>query len=73
MQQKKSDMLYQDAIESNYSHEQITPLNSILFNTTKIYENLSDLKKKGNKSGREYFQEMRKFCNHVEQMTKQIS
>ena len=29
-QQRLSDDMYQDAIESNYSHEQMTPLNSIL-------------------------------------------
>jgi hypothetical protein len=29
-QQKVSDDMYQDAIESNYSHEQMTPLNCIL-------------------------------------------
>ena len=32
-QQKKCDELYQEAIEANYSHEQMTPLNSILGNT----------------------------------------
>jgi hypothetical protein len=30
IQQKLSDEMYQDAIESNYSHEQMTPLNCIL-------------------------------------------
>ena len=28
-QQKKSDKIYQEAIENNYSHEQMTPLNCI--------------------------------------------
>ena len=32
-QQKLSDNMYQDAIEANYSHEQMTPLNSILMNS----------------------------------------
>ena len=32
-QQKLSDKMYQDAIESNYSHEQMTPLNCILANS----------------------------------------
>lgn len=34
-QQKMSDKMYQDAIEANYSHEQMTPLNCIL-NTTGV-------------------------------------
>ena len=29
-QQQKSDDIYQDAIEANFSHEQMTPLNCIL-------------------------------------------
>jgi hypothetical protein len=29
-----SNKAYQDAIENNYSHEQMTPLNSILANST---------------------------------------
>ena len=41
-QQKMIDSMYQDAIENNYSHEQMTPLNSILGNSqiilNKIYE-----------------------------------
>lgn len=32
-QQRFSDKIYQDAIESNYSHEQMTPLNSIIANS----------------------------------------
>ena len=41
-QQKKCDEIYQEAIEANYSHEQMTPLNSILGNTEII---LDDFKK----------------------------
>ena len=32
-QQRLSDEMYQDAIEANYSHEQMTPLNCILGNS----------------------------------------
>lgn len=32
-QQDIIDEMYQDAIESNYSHEQMTPLNSIMGNS----------------------------------------
>ena len=39
-QQKKSDEMYQEAIEANYSHEQMTPLNSILGNSGIILEDL---------------------------------
>ena len=35
-QQRISDEIYQDAIEANYSHEQMTPLNSILGNSTNL-------------------------------------
>ena len=37
-QQKKSDEMYQEAIEANYSHEQMTPLNSILGNSGIVLE-----------------------------------
>ena len=37
-QQKKCDEMYQEAIEANYSHEQMTPLNSILGNSGVILE-----------------------------------
>ena len=33
-QQKKSDEIYQNAIEANFSHEQMNPLNNILQNST---------------------------------------
>ena len=32
-QQKISDSIYQELIEANYSHEQMTPLNCILQNS----------------------------------------
>ena len=37
-QQKICDELYQEAIEANYSHEQMTPLNSILGNSTVLID-----------------------------------
>ena len=30
MQKKESEFMYEDAMETNYSHEQMTPLNCIL-------------------------------------------
>ena len=36
-QQKKSDELYQDAIEANFSHEQMNPLNNILQNASTVH------------------------------------
>ena len=33
MQQSLSDKIYQSALEANYSHEQMTPLNCILSNS----------------------------------------
>ena len=38
-QQKLSDKMYLDAIEANYSHEQMTPLNGILANSKIVYKN----------------------------------
>ncbi len=37
-QQKLSDKMYLDAIETNYSHEQMTPLNGILANSKIVYQ-----------------------------------
>lgn len=37
--------MYLDAIEANYSHEQMTPLNSILSNSKIIYKRISELMK----------------------------
>ena len=39
-QQKQSDRIYQDAIEANFSHEQMNPLNSILANSNVVYGRL---------------------------------
>lgn len=39
-QQRASDELYKNSVLSNYSHEQLTPLNSFLNNSTVL---LSDL------------------------------
>ena len=33
MQQKQSNKIYEDAIEANYSHEFMTPLNCIIANS----------------------------------------
>ena len=37
-QQRMSDKIYQDAIEANFSHEQMNPLNSILANSNIVYK-----------------------------------
>jgi len=37
--------MYLDAIEANYSHEQMTPLNSILSNSKIIYKRISEIMK----------------------------
>ena len=42
-QQKKSDLLYQDAIEANYSHEQMNPLNNIVQNSSTVHRMISKL------------------------------
>ena len=44
-QQKMTDKLYQDAIEANYSHEQMTPLNCILNNTNIVKSRIIDFLK----------------------------
>ena len=33
------DKIYRDAIEMNYSHEQMTPLNSIMNNSAMLLDN----------------------------------
>jgi signal transduction histidine kinase len=45
-QQKLSDTMYQDAIEANYSHEQMTPLNSILGNSKIVLRRFVELHQK---------------------------
>ena len=40
-QQRISDDMYQEAIEANYSHEQMTPLNSILGNSNLVKDQVS--------------------------------
>ena len=40
-EQKRLRMMYLDAIEANYSHEQMTPLNSILGNSQNILEDFT--------------------------------
>ena len=42
-QQMLSDSMYQDAIEANYSHEQMTPLNCILGNNRIVHNRLVKL------------------------------
>jgi signal transduction histidine kinase len=43
-QQKESDNLYKDAVLSNYSHEQLTPLNNFLNNSDILRKNKLKLK-----------------------------
>ena len=43
-QQKLSDELYRDAVLSNYSHEQLTPLNSFLNNSHTLHQELIEAK-----------------------------
>jgi hypothetical protein len=43
-QQMLSDRLYRDAVLSNYSHEQLTPLNSFLNNSSILISDLTNLK-----------------------------
>ena len=38
-QQRMGDKIYRDAIEMNYSHEQMTPLNSIMNNSAMLLDN----------------------------------
>jgi hypothetical protein len=40
IQQESSDRKYQDAMEANYSHEQMTPLNCILNNAKMLLSKL---------------------------------
>ena len=40
LKKKQSEYMYQDAIETNYSHEQMTPLNCILTNSKLVLEKI---------------------------------
>ncbi len=44
-QKDEIDCMYKDAILSNYSHEQLTPLNSILNNAMILIDYLNIIKK----------------------------
>ena len=44
-QQRISDEIYQEAIEANYSHEQMTPLNSILGNSSNLISDFIEFSK----------------------------
>ena len=43
--QKLSDEMYKDSVLSNYSHEQLTPLNSFLNNSRVLHQDLNDIYK----------------------------
>lgn len=43
-QQEASDRLYKDSVLSNYSHEQLTPLNSFLNNSVTLLSELGSIK-----------------------------
>ena len=43
-QQKLCDEMYRDSVLSNYSHEQLTPLNSFLNNSEALFEDLKRVK-----------------------------
>jgi signal transduction histidine kinase len=45
LQQRASDEMYKDSVLSNYSHEQLTPLNSFLNNSRTLLQDLTDLSK----------------------------
>lgn len=48
LQQESIHSMYKDAVLSNYSHEQLTPLNSILNNAMFLIEQLAKIKKRLN-------------------------
>ena len=43
-QQKICDDIYRDAVLSNYSHEQLTPLNSFLNHSDTLFDDLIKVK-----------------------------
>ena len=43
LQQQESDMMYLKSFELNYSHEQLTPLNSILTNSKIAFRRYVDI------------------------------
>ena len=43
LQQRASDEMYKDSVLSNYSHEQLTPLNNFLNNSRSLLYELTDI------------------------------
>ena len=74
LQQNLSHHLYQDAVETNYSHEQMTPLNCILNNSkvilAKIKENTKPKVDKKNK--KQHYIDLYKFNHKNNELTQQI-
>ena len=72
IQQESSDRKYQDAMEANYSHEQMTPLNCILNNAKMLLVKLQKTMKKGEKKSSQHYKELMEFQVACLEMNKQI-
>ena len=59
-QQDQSDQMYQEAIETNYSHEQMTPLNNILTNAKMMVNQIKNSMTKGSKRSAQHYSELLK-------------
>ena len=58
LQQEKSDLKYQNAMEANYSHEQMTPINCILSNIKVLLEKNQKNMQNGDKNSADHYKEL---------------
>ena len=61
-----------DAMESNFSHEQMTPLNSILSNSKILFEKLEKIMVKGTANSSTHYRDLLKFQRVNMDLNKQI-
>ena len=71
LQQDLSNLLYQDAIETNYSHEQMTPLNCILNNSKVILAKIKECAKPkdGKKNRKQHYIDLFRFNQKNDELT----
>lgn len=65
-------MQYQDAMEANYSHENMTPINCILSNAKVLIKKNQNNMKKGDKKSTQHYKELLLFQRESFELHKQI-
>lgn len=72
LDQEQCDKRYQDAMEANYSHEQMTPLNCILGNGKILLAQIQKLMSKGSRRSAVHYKELQDFQKQNFDLNKQI-